>query len=164
MQLQCRRTKILNNIENKGEFDGLSQITQMKNCAIGDAVAQRMCRMAQSAGGASVPASRSPKLFSAPNQIKNPPLERPILNPLNQSFAKRIFLNINPFLGIVLAVAQPMMPSTRLEFPFLALVLQRKFSLPINNHQSAKLSLRTTSRVKIDEPFYWPTKARASRC
>jgi hypothetical protein len=31
---------MLNNIENKGEFDGLSQITQMKNCAIGDAVAQ----------------------------------------------------------------------------------------------------------------------------
>jgi hypothetical protein len=36
----------LNNIENKGEFDGLSQIAQMKNCAIRDAVAQRMCRMA----------------------------------------------------------------------------------------------------------------------
>jgi hypothetical protein len=40
MQFQCRRTKMLRNIENKGEFGDLSQITQMKNCAIGDAVAQ----------------------------------------------------------------------------------------------------------------------------
>ena len=40
MQFQCRRTKMLNNIENKGEFDDLSQIKRMKNCAIRDAVAQ----------------------------------------------------------------------------------------------------------------------------
>jgi hypothetical protein len=50
MQLQCRRTKILNNIENKGEFDGLSQITQMKNCAIRDAVAQWKMKWRKSRG------------------------------------------------------------------------------------------------------------------
>jgi hypothetical protein len=50
MQLQCRRTKILNTIENKGEFDGLSQITQMKNCAIGDAVAQLKMKWRKSRG------------------------------------------------------------------------------------------------------------------
>jgi hypothetical protein len=27
------------------------------------------------------------ELFSAPNQIKNPPFEWPVFNPLNQSFA-----------------------------------------------------------------------------
>jgi hypothetical protein len=31
---------MLNNLENKGEYDDSSQIRQMKNCAIGDAVAQ----------------------------------------------------------------------------------------------------------------------------
>jgi hypothetical protein len=32
--------KMLNNIENKGEFDDFSQIGRMKNCAMSDAVAQ----------------------------------------------------------------------------------------------------------------------------
>jgi len=40
MQFQCRRKKMLNNLENKGETDDLSQIKRTKNCAIGDAVAQ----------------------------------------------------------------------------------------------------------------------------
>gem|GEM_PF-3748867 len=39
-QFQCRRMKMLNNNENKGESGDLSQITQMKNCAKSDAVAQ----------------------------------------------------------------------------------------------------------------------------
>jgi|ERR1700722_2771154 len=133
MQFQCRRMKMLNNIENKGEFDDSRQGKRKKNCAISDSVAQSMRRVARHAGGASVPASRSPKLFSTPNQIKNPTFERPVFNPLNQSLPKRIFLNINPFLGIVLAIAQPMMPAVRLKLPLLALVLQRKFALPISN-------------------------------
>ena len=146
MQVQCRRTKMLNNLETKGEFDDFNPIKRMKSCAIRDAVAQRMGRMAQHAGGASVPASRPSNLFPAPNQIKNPPLKRPIFNPLNQSFAKRIFLNINPFLGIVLAIAQPMMPSARLKLPLRALVLQRKFALPISNpsfNRELQISRRT---------------------
>jgi hypothetical protein len=40
MQFQCRRTKKLRNRVNKGEFDDLTQITRMKNCATSDAVAQ----------------------------------------------------------------------------------------------------------------------------
>ena len=143
---------MLNNIEKKGKFGDSSQTDQRENCAIGDAVAQRMCRMAQSAGGASVPASRSPKLFSTPNQIKNPTLERPIFNPLNQSFPKRIFLNINPLLGIILAVAQPMMPAARLKFPLRVLVLQRKFSLPISNpgfNRKMQISRRTKQMQMI---------------
>jgi hypothetical protein len=40
MQFQCRRAKILNNLENKGEFGDFKQITRMKNCAIRDFVAQ----------------------------------------------------------------------------------------------------------------------------
>jgi hypothetical protein len=46
---------MLNNIENKGEFDGLSQITQMKNCAIGDAVAQLKMKWRNSRGAFRIP-------------------------------------------------------------------------------------------------------------
>lgn len=42
------------------------------------------------------PREPSPNLFSTPHQIKYSPLERPLINPLNQSFADWIFLNINP--------------------------------------------------------------------
>ena len=81
------------------------------------------------------------KLFPAPNQIKHPPLERPVFNPLNQTFAKRIFLNISPLLAVTFTIAQPMMPAARLKFPFgwwsecphEPLMLEAEFSLPIFN-------------------------------
>jgi hypothetical protein len=40
MQFQCRRTKISNKLENKGESDGSKQIKPKKNCAMRDALAQ----------------------------------------------------------------------------------------------------------------------------
>jgi hypothetical protein len=40
MQFQCRRTEILNNIENKGGFDYFNQSKRVENCAIRDAMAQ----------------------------------------------------------------------------------------------------------------------------
>jgi hypothetical protein len=68
-------------------------------------------------GGASVLASHRANLFSAPNQIKYAAFERPVFNPLNQSFAERIFLNINPFFRIIFTITQTMMPAARLKFP-----------------------------------------------
>jgi hypothetical protein len=40
MQFQCRRAKMLNNSKNKGEYDDLVEIWQVKKCAVSDAVAQ----------------------------------------------------------------------------------------------------------------------------
>ena len=48
-------------------------------------------------------------------------------------FAERIFLNIEPFLGVVLAITKAVMPATRLKFPLHSLVLQCEFALPIGN-------------------------------
>lgn len=95
-------------------------------------------------GGASVLASLRPKLLPGPHQIKHPAFERPIFNPLNQSLPNWISLNIKPLLGIILTITQPVMPSTRLKFPFCHSVrwgerprepfmFQRKFPLPVGN-------------------------------
>jgi hypothetical protein len=40
MQFRCRRAKMLNNLENKGESGDFSQMKRIRNCAIRDAVAQ----------------------------------------------------------------------------------------------------------------------------
>ena len=69
-------------------------------------------------GGASVLASRRADSLSAPSQIEHPAFEWPVLNSLNQPLADGIFLHVNPLLRIVFAVAQPMMPATRLKLPF----------------------------------------------
>src|SRR3989442_6065061 len=90
----------------------------------------------RSAGGASVRASRPwsksfplrrlvgslapPKnsptsplwLFASPNQVENFSFERPVFDALAEMFAHRILLHVEPFLGVVLAVAQAMMPAT----------------------------------------------------
>jgi hypothetical protein len=91
-------------------------------------------------GGASVLASRRAKLFSAPNQIEHSTLERPVLNAFDQSFANGIFPHINPFLRVILIIAQPMMPAARLKFPFWLgerprepFLFQREFAFPIGN-------------------------------
>jgi hypothetical protein len=47
MQLGCRAMENREAIENKGQVDELRQVEPMENCAIRDAVAQQMCRMAQ---------------------------------------------------------------------------------------------------------------------
>jgi hypothetical protein len=69
-------------------------------------------------GGASVPASRGVKSFSAPNQIEYPTLAWPVFNSLHQAFADRVFLHVKPLLRIIFAIAQPVMPATRLKSPF----------------------------------------------
>jgi hypothetical protein len=48
--------KMLNNIENKGEFGDSSQFTRMKNCAIGDAVAQLKMKWRRFGGAICSPA------------------------------------------------------------------------------------------------------------
>jgi len=55
--------------------------------------------------------SRHPSLFSAPNQIKHPAFEWPVLDSFDQSFANGIFLHVNPLFRIIFTVAQPMMPA-----------------------------------------------------
>lgn len=70
-------------------------------------------------GGASVLASRrETKSFARPNQIKNFAFEWPVFAAPAQFFAEWILLNIEPLLGVALAVAQPMMPAAWLKFPF----------------------------------------------
>jgi hypothetical protein len=132
------RRKINRLIENKRR-NGIRLLNgKFQNCAMSGTVAQfsgewRKLRGATATGGASVPASRPPNLFSAPHQIKHPPLERPVFNPLDPSFPKWIFLHINPFLGIILAITQPMMPSARLKFPFLPAMLEAELAFTIGN-------------------------------
>lgn len=48
-------------------------------------------------------------------------------------FTERILLHVEPFLGVVLAVAQPMMPAARLKLPLCPLVLQRERAFPVGN-------------------------------
>lgn len=60
-------------------------------------------------------------------------LEGPVFNFLHQPLANRIFLNINPFLRVVLTFTQPMMPSARLKNPFLPPMSPSKIPLPIGD-------------------------------
>ena len=59
--------------------------------------------------------------------------ERPVFNSLYQSFANRIFLNVNPFLRAVLARAQAMMPAARLKTPVASSMPLFEISFPKSN-------------------------------
>src|SRR2546428_13722798 len=77
--------------------------------------------------------SESRRLFASPNQVEDLSFERPVFDALAEMFAQRIFLHIKPLLGVVLAVAQAMMPAARLKLPLLPLALQRELPLPVGN-------------------------------
>lgn len=91
------------------------------------------------------------RLFAGPNQVEDFSFERPVFNAFAETFAQRILLNVKPFLGIVLAVAQAMMPAARLKPPLRPLVLQRELALPIGYPRLNRESqiVRRTETVKV---------------
>lgn len=52
-----------------------------------------------------------------PTDLMHPAIIRPVLHANYQTGPHRIITDISPFLTVALTVAQPMMKSTRLEFP-----------------------------------------------
>jgi len=55
--------------------------------------------------------SISRRLFARPNQVEDFAFERPVPDATAKFFSERILLHIEPFLGIALAITQPMMPA-----------------------------------------------------
>jgi len=102
-------------------------------------------------GGARAPPTRLRDSLSTPHQIENPSLERPVFNPFRQTFAQRIFLNINPFLGMILAIPQPVMPAARLKLLIFPSVFEAKFAFPVGNpcFDGKPQILRRTKRMQM---------------
>ena len=73
------------------------------------------------------------QLFAGPDQVEDFSFERPVFNAFAEALAQRVLLNVEPFLRMVLAVAQAVMPATRLKLPLRPLALQCEFALPIGN-------------------------------